>query len=135
MQRICAYLAEQLHRVSLNTTDLTMQCKVMIIVYDYRKQREPKFMPYCHTAFQNVPPDQVEEILSTLTKEQFIGGRAAYILDDGSYSIDAGQNDIRAIYYAEESTIKFFCRYEREIAFYDKKLKFFAENHSIHTTL
>ncbi len=57
------------------------------VIYSHKKQREPKCIPYCHTAFQNVPPAQVENILSTFTKEQFIGGRAAYTLDDGGYSI------------------------------------------------
>ena len=90
-------------------------------------------MPYCQTNFRVVPPERVEEVLSLLTKESFVGGQSAYQLDDGSYSIDAGENDIRTIYDQENAEIKFFCRYQRGMNFYDKKLMAFATQHGIDT--
>ena len=75
-----------------------------------------------------MPPERVEEVLSSLTKESFVGGQSAYQLDDGSYSIDVGENDIRAIYDQENAEIKFFCRYKRDMNFYDKKLMVFTTN-------
>ena len=90
-------------------------------------------MSYCRTAFQIVKPEQVENVLSTFTREYFVGGRAAYQLDDGTYSVDAGENDIRAIYDQENAEIKFFCRYQRDMNFYDKKLMAFATKHCIDT--
>ncbi|WP_286823929.1 MULTISPECIES: hypothetical protein [unclassified Idiomarina] len=72
-------------------------------------------------------------MLSSLTKESFAGGQSAYQLDDGTFSIDAGENDIRAIYDEENAAIKFFCRYQRDIDFYDKKLMSFATKHGIDT--
>ena len=91
-------------------------------------------MPYCQTNFRAVPPERVEEVLSSLTKESFVGGQSAYQLDDGSYSIDAGENDIRAIYDAANAELKFFCRYQRDMNFYDKKQMAFASKHSISHT-
>ena len=90
-------------------------------------------MSYCRTAFQIVKPEQVENVLSTFTREYFVGGRAAYQLDDGTYSVDAGENDIRAIYDQENAEIKFFCRYQRDMNVYDKKLMAFATKHGIET--
>lgn len=83
-------------------------------------------MPYCETTFQTVLPEQVENVLSSFTKECFVGGQAVYPLDDGSFSIDAGENDVRAIYDEENASIRFFCRYKRDMGFYDKKLQSFA---------
>ena len=91
-------------------------------------------MPYCHTAFHTVLPEQVETLLSALTQEHFVGGHEAYQLDDGSYAIDAGENDIRAIYDEEAAAIKFLCRYQRDMPFYDKKLQSFAAKHGLHST-
>ncbi|MEC7644076.1 hypothetical protein [Idiomarina sp.] len=48
-------------------------------------------MPYCQTNFRAVPPERVEEVLSLLTKESFVGGQSAYQLDDDTYSVDAGE--------------------------------------------
>ena len=90
-------------------------------------------MPYCRTAFQTVKPEQVESLLTTFTQECFVGGQVAYRLDDGTFSIDAGENDIRAIYDQENAEIKFFCRYQRDMNFYDKKLMAFATKHGIDT--
>lgn len=91
-------------------------------------------MPNCRTAFHTVLPEQVESLLSALTQDHFVGGRAAYQLDDGSYSIDAGENDIRAIYDENAAAITFFCRYQRDMALYDKKLQSFAAKHGLHST-
>ena len=88
-------------------------------------------MPYCATTFHTIPPERVEKVLSSLTQTYFIGGQAAYELCDGSYAIDAGENDIRAYYDEDEEAIKFFCRYKRDMAFYDKKLSAFANKHGI----
>ncbi|KXI29590.1 hypothetical protein AX660_05920 [Paraglaciecola hydrolytica] len=92
-------------------------------------------MPYCHTEFQIVKPKQVENVLTMFTQECFVGGQAAYRLDDGSFSIDAGENDIRAIYEEPNAAIKFFCRYKQDMNFYDNKLQAFATKHGIDTGL
>ncbi|GAA5142641.1 hypothetical protein [Thalassotalea piscium] len=88
-------------------------------------------MPYCHTVFQPIAPNEVESLLSTFTIENFVDGRAAYHLGNGSYSIDAGENDIRAIYDDEDEVVRFFCRHEKEMLRYEKKLKAFATKHGI----
>ena len=88
-------------------------------------------MPYCKTNFRTVPPERVEEVLSLLTKESFVGGQSAYQLDDGTFSIDAGENDTQAYYDENEATIKFFCRDERNMTIYDRKLRAFAAKHSV----
>ena len=77
-----------------------------------------------------------DPILSSvgLVHRSFVGGRAAYQLDDGTYSVDAGENDIRAIYDAANAELKFFCRYQRDMNFYDKKQMAFASKHSISHT-
>ncbi|RUO35495.1 hypothetical protein CWE13_11230 [Aliidiomarina shirensis] len=63
----------------------------------------------------------------------FCCGHAAYRLDDGTFSINAGENDVRAIYNEENAAINFLCRYERDMNFYDKKLMAFATKHEIDT--
>ncbi|MCH8492856.1 MAG: hypothetical protein LAT53_06455 [Idiomarina sp.] len=88
-------------------------------------------MPYCHTVFHVTSPEQIENVLSTLTRESFVRGKAAYHLANDVYSIDAGENDIRAIYDKEKEVIRFFCRYQRDIAFYEKKLQTFAIKNNI----
>ena len=57
--------------------------------------------------------------------------RTPYMLDDGGFNIDAGDNDIRAYYNEDSETLRFFCRYERDKAFYDKRLARFAQKHHI----
>ena len=89
------------------------------------------FMPYCQTHFLAVAPKQVEDILSSFAKENFVAGQKAYWLNDGGINIDAGENDIRAYYYENEATIKFFCRDERNMTIYDRKLRAFAAEHSV----
>ena len=88
-------------------------------------------MPYCHTVFQTVTSEQVENVLSRFAQECFVGGQAAYRLVDGSYSIDAGENDIRAIYDEPNMAIRFFCRSSRNVGFYDRKLQSFAFKHCV----
>jgi hypothetical protein len=91
-------------------------------------------MPYCHTTFQTVAPENVEDLLSTFAKESFVGGQSAYKLDDGSFSVDAGENDIRAIYDKEGAVIRFFCRYKKNLAYYDNKLQSFAAKHGYYSS-
>jgi hypothetical protein len=72
-----------------------------------------------------------KNVLSRFAQEYFVGGQAAYRLDDGSFSIDAGENDIGAIYDEPITVIRFFCRYKRGAGFYDNKLQAFAAKHGI----
>lgn len=90
-------------------------------------------MPHCHTTFESMKPEQVENTLSILTSECFVGGQKAYKLNDGGFNIDAGENDIRAYYDEGEETLNFVCRYKQDRAFYDRKLIVFAIKHSINT--
>ena len=90
-------------------------------------------MHYCHTTFQTVKPEQAKNVLSIFTQENFVGGQTAHNLDDGGFNIDAGENDIRAYYDEAEETIKFICRDDRDLTFYEKKLKFFANKHNLKT--
>ena len=39
------------------------------------------FMPYCQTHFLAVAPKQVEDILSSFAKENFVAGQKAYWLN------------------------------------------------------
>ena len=90
-------------------------------------------MPYCKTVFQQIDQNHVEAILSAFTRENFVGGQAAYELEGGGFNIDAGENDVRAYYYENDCSIKFVCRDEGDMRFYDKKLSLFASKHGIHT--
>jgi aromatic ring-opening dioxygenase catalytic subunit (LigB family) len=90
-------------------------------------------MPYCHTIFQTVKPEQVKNVLSIFARENFVGGQIAHNLNDAGFNIDAGENDIRAYYDEAEKRIKFICRDERDLIFYEKKLKSFANKHNIKT--
>ena len=92
-------------------------------------------MPYCDTVFQTVKPEQVENVLSKFAQECFVGGQAAYRVENGAFSIDAGENDIRAIYDESNTVIRFFCCYKRDAGFYDKKLQTFAAKHGITSSL
>ncbi len=74
-------------------------------------------MAMCKTVFQINENDNVEQLLSTITQDKFANDRAAYILNDGSYSIGAGENNIRAIYDDENSVIQFKCRYKKTFHF------------------
>ena len=61
----------------------------------------------------------------------FVQGQAAYEIDTNRFAIDAGENDVRALYDEENGLVKFFCRYEEDMAKYDKKLKQFALSHDV----
>ncbi|GFD88783.1 hypothetical protein KUL152_10090 [Tenacibaculum sp. KUL152] len=90
-------------------------------------------MLYCKTVFQQIDQNHVEVILSAFTRENFVRGQAAYELEGGGFNIDAGENDVRAFNYENECSIKFVCRDEGDMRFYDKKLSLFASNHGIQT--
>lgn len=90
-------------------------------------------MPYCATEFQLIAHDEVNAILSIFAKENFVGGQAAYKSEGGDFNIDAGENDFRAYYDEAEWSIKFICRYQRDMHFYDKKLSSFASKYGIET--
>ena len=61
----------------------------------------------------------------------FVQGQAAYEIDTNRFAIDAGENDVRALYDEENGPVKFFCRYEEDMAKYDKKLKQFPLSHDV----
>ena len=88
-------------------------------------------MPSCRTVFHAVQQHHVAELLSCYTREYYTDGRQAYMLEDGGFNIDAGENDIRAYYSECSETLHFFCRYERDKSFYDKRLARFAQKHQI----
>lgn len=88
-------------------------------------------MPYCKIVFSIPISDDVLPTLSEFTKQYFVQGQAAYEIDTNRYAIDAGENDVRALYDEENGLVKFFCRYEEDMAKYDKKLQQFAVSHDI----
>jgi len=92
-------------------------------------------MPYCHISLQMKNPEQVENVLTNLTKEYFVAGQAAQKLADGGFNIDAGKNDVRAYYDKNEETIKFICRYGRDVGFFDRKIQSFATKYGIDTKI
>jgi hypothetical protein len=91
-------------------------------------------MHYCQTHFHAVPPEQVEDLLSSFSKDNFVAAQAAHKLADGGFNIDAGKNDVLAYYDENEETIKFICRYERDVGFFDRKIQSFAAKYGIDTT-
>lgn len=88
-------------------------------------------MPSCQTVFFAVQQHHVAELLSCFTREHYTDGHQAYMLDDGGFNIDAGENDIRAYYNEDSETLRFFCRYERDKSFYDNRLTKFAQKYQI----
>ena len=90
-------------------------------------------MPYCKTVFVLPCKMNVVEALSAFARESFVGGIAAYEIDHNRFLIDAGENDIRAIYDEDRKLVKFFCRYKEDEAKYEKKLQKFAAFHNIRT--
>lgn len=65
-------------------------------------------MPYCKTVFRVLNPKDVEPLLSQFARENFVQGLAAYHIGNNRYSIDAGENDLRAIYDVELQLLRFF---------------------------
>ena len=88
-------------------------------------------MRFCQAKFYQIQPEQVYSVLSSFTQESFVRGQEAYLLNDGTYAVDAGENDIRALYDRDNESIKFMCRYEQDLEFYEKKLLAFAAKHKI----
>ncbi|WP_338518419.1 hypothetical protein [Alteromonas gracilis] len=92
-------------------------------------------MPLCNTTFNMIAAEDVDSVLSAFSKECFVDGQAAYKLEGGTYSIDAGENDIRARYDQDSETVEFICRYKVDLPFYEKKLLAFASKHGISTSI
>ncbi|MFC4701502.1 hypothetical protein ACFO4O_15160 [Glaciecola siphonariae] len=92
---------------------------------------EASVMPICQTEFEMVEPEQINSALSSLTRECFVDGMAAYKPKEACFSIDAGENDITAIYDEEDKSIKFICRYQRQLNYYDNQLSAFAAKHGV----
>lgn len=91
-------------------------------------------MPYCTLAL-SLSVEQAQDaqnIISRIAIEQF-NAKEAYPLDAGMFSIDRGENNVRAILSDENKLIKFFSRYKKDSLFYDKKIQAFAINHGIET--
>jgi len=88
-------------------------------------------MPFCETVLLIPNSEDVEPILSLFAKENFVQGQAAYHLGNGRYAVDAGENDLRAIFDEDEHEVKFFCRYSEEIARYDERIRLFAQKYKI----
>lgn len=91
-------------------------------------------MPLCQTTYNMIAAEDVDSVLSAFSKECFVDGQAAYKLDGGTYSIDAGENDIRARYDEYNETVEFICRYKVDLLLYEKKLLAFASKHGISTS-
>jgi len=91
-------------------------------------------MPYCQTTLLISNPEDIEPTLSLFAQENFVQGQAAYHLGNNRYSVDAGENDLRAIFDEDEHLVKFFCRYDDEKARYEKMLVSFAKKHGIDTS-
>ena len=87
-------------------------------------------MYYCNSMLKITKVANVQQLLSALTREQFVRGRAAYRLASGGFNIDAGENDIRAYYDEQQQVTRFFCRYQKDINKYEAKLREFAVKHS-----
>lgn len=71
-------------------------------------------MPYCPTALVADDPNQATALIKSIAIEHF-RARDAYLLDNDSWNIDAGENDVRAINRNDEGVIQFFCRYAEDI--------------------
>lgn len=91
-------------------------------------------MPYCQTTFLIPNPEDIEPTLSLFAQENFVQGQAAYQLGNNRYSIDAGENDLRAIVDENERLVKFFCRYDDGKARYEKMILSFAKKHALKTS-
>lgn len=90
-------------------------------------------MTVCTNVFQLAEEDNAQEILTAFAQEHFSKQTRAYLLRDGTYAIDGGENDIRAVHDESANTIKFIARYEKDIPRYEKKLESFANKHNVET--
>jgi len=86
-------------------------------------------MPYCSTALKADHAGDAINLISLIATERF-RAKEAYSLESGRWNIDAGENDVRAIYRNDDGLIKFFCRYESDIQPTEAKINNFAINHS-----
>jgi len=91
-------------------------------------------MPYCETTLRIPNKEDIEPTLSLFAQENFVQGQAAYHLGNNRYSVDAGENDLRAIFDDDEQLVKFFCRYNNEKERYEKMLLSFAKKHNLKTS-
>lgn len=85
-------------------------------------------MPYCSNALVANNADQAEKLIAQIAVEHF-KARDAYLLDNNSWNIDAGENDVRAINRNDDGVIQFFCRYEDDLVRTESKIEDFAHNH------
>ncbi len=85
-------------------------------------------MPYCPTAIIANTPSLSTKLIKMIAIEHF-RARDAYLLDNDSWNIDAGENDVRAINRNDDGIIQFFCRYAEDIKRTESKIIRFAENH------
>lgn len=90
-------------------------------------------MPYCQTTLLIGNQEDIEPTLSLFAQENFVQGQAAYHLGNNRFLVDAGENDLRAVFDEDERLIKFFCRYDGEKARYEKMLMSFAKKHDLKT--
>jgi hypothetical protein len=88
-------------------------------------------MAYCKTEFHDISAHDVKDVLTSFAQENFFGAKEAYELGDGHFAIDAGENDIRAIYDDSNNVVKFFCRYPDHTYRYESTLKRLADKHNI----
>lgn len=86
-------------------------------------------MRYCKSALMIENPSKLLEILTKLASSQFRSSEALP-LDDHQFNIDAGMNDVRAIWNPEKSLITFCCRYESDVVTTEKKIQRFAKEYN-----
>lgn len=81
-------------------------------------------MPYCKSSLQT-EPENAEAIIIKFAVDKF-RAENAYPLTGGMWNIDAGENDVRAIYRDNNGIIKFFCRSKQDLPRIEKKIAEFA---------
>ena len=91
-------------------------------------------MPLCKHALKVERLEDTSKIITQVAVEHF-RAQDAYLLTDGMWNIDAGENDVRAIHRDNNGIIKFFCRYEHDIPRTDDKIADFASKHHDQCTL
>ncbi|MCE0494662.1 hypothetical protein [Vibrio salinus] len=86
---------------------------------------------YCKSALLIENPLQIEELLTHFARE-YLRAKRVIKLDYRQYTIDAGENDIRAVVIDEEKAlIAFCCRYAKDVEIYESKIKQFATEHQL----
>jgi hypothetical protein len=84
-----------------------------------------KFMAYSNILLMINQGNDVMQVLHELAISKF-QAIEVHKLSDGSFNIDGGLNDTRAIIDEQEQTIHLICRYERDVLSTTKKLTEFA---------